>query len=298
MKYESQSIRLNKDFPFSIFKGEGVRGVMPMDVTLHNHHCLELNYAMRGKGVYLIGDSRYSIEAGDIFIINNMEYHMAINTDHLLLKVIVFDPSLVWQGNSMDYLYLKTFFEYKRDFSHRFQNEEIYGEGITLEYIHTIICEMEREWESRRVGYEMVIKALLLKILALLYRFAESSPDSSQKALEFQNRYNRIIDAISFIEAHFQENIRLKQLAELVHMNANYFSTFFRSAMGIPVTGYIMKRRLDYACRLLRTTKLNITEIAYQSGFQSTPYFNRVFKEAYHQAPGAYRREDLQSEGG
>jgi len=289
MEYITAIIQLDTDFPFRLFQGEGASIYPGTALTLHNHHCLELNYAMQGEGHYIIGDREYDILPGDIFIINNLEYHMAVNTSNLILKVIVFDPNLVWQGNSMDYLYIKTFFEYKTGFNHRFRNEDVYDEDITVEYIRTIIFETEREWTCRRAGYEIMIKALLLKMLALLYRFCEASPERSQKALEFQTHYNRIIAAISYIEDHFQEHIKLKQLADMTHMNANYFSTYFKNAMGIPVSNYIIKKRLDYACRLLRTTQLNITEIAYQSGFQSTPYFNKVFKDAYHQPPGSFR---------
>ncbi len=287
MYYCQEQIITEKNFPFSIFNGSGFADspqIQAGGITLHKHDCLEINYTVRGEGVYIIGDKTYPIRQGDMFLINNSEYHAAVNRRDLLLKVLVFDSDLVWQGNSMDYQYLKTFFEWKDGFKHHFTND-----NLMVEYIVTILYEIEQEWEKKQVGYKLIIKALLLKILAILYRYFESSEKYSQKVLKFQSDYNKIVPAIDYIDANYQKELRLEELAALSYMNPNYFSTFFKETMHMNVFSYINRKRISSACLLLNTTKMSVTDIALATGFQNISYFNKVFKAQMHMSPSQFR---------
>lgn len=134
-----------------------------------------------------------------------------------------------------------------------------------------------------------MIKSLLLKLLALLYRRFEETSQYSEKIMRFQNEYIRIIDAVNYIDENFKEPVALKKLAETVHMNQNYFSTYFRNVMNCSVSTYIIRKRLKHACMLLSTTDDSIIEIALDSGFENVPYFNRTFKKHIGITPGEYR---------
>lgn len=287
MNYLSEIIKLDKDFPFAFYNGVGFSEDDFRDgkAYMHNHFCLELNYAL-SDGVYYIGDNQYPIQRGDIFIINNYEYHAARNNSTgVMMKIIVFDPTLVWQNDSMDYQYIKAFYEWKSDFKHRLSgNRNLSGEAAG------IFAEIEREWEEKKAGYMLVIKAQLLKLLALIYRGFEESESHTEAVGKFQNDYMRIVDAVNYIDSHFQEKISLDELAEVVHMNPNYFSTFFCRVMNYPVSVYIIKQRLRYACMRLATSNDSIITIAANAGFHNVPYFNRVFKEHFGRTPMQYRK--------
>lgn len=183
----------------------------------------------------------------------------------------------------MDYLYIKAFYEWKDGFKHR-----LAGEAVPA-HISEIIFEIENEWNEKAAGYQLVIKSLLLKLLALLYRRFEKTGRYSEKILRFQNEYIRIVDAINHIDKNFKETVTLKELSELVHMNQNYFSSYFHRVMNCSVSTYIIRRRLKHACLLLTTTDESITEIALDSGFDNVPYFNRTFKKHLGLTPGEYR---------
>lgn len=286
MIYLTEAFPLDKKFPFTVFKGKGfsAEAVKNGNVYMHNHYCLEINLALSSGGTYYIGDSSYPINKNDIFIINNYEYHYAANfTDEMELMVIIFDPELVWRNEEMDYLYIKAFYEQKDGFKHR-----LAGEAVSSD-ISALILEMEREWNEKAAGFQLVIKSLLLKLLAMLYRVFEESGQYSEKILRFQNEYIRIIDAINYIDRNFKEPVTLKKLAETVHMNQNYFSGFFHSVMNCSVSTYITRRRLKHACLLLATTEDSIIEIASASGYENVPYFNRTFKRHLGMTPGEYR---------
>ncbi|MCW3790244.1 AraC family transcriptional regulator [Paenibacillus sp. LS1] len=289
MEYKTEFILLEKNFPFAFYNGKGFsrddreNGTMFM----HNHYCLEINYAVASGGTYLIGDSSYPIEKDDIFIINNYEYHAALSTSQEMeLKIIVFDPDLIWQNEQMDYQYIKAFYEWSDHFKHRLTRDNQISENIGQ-----IIFDIEQEWNEQATGYRLVIKALLLKMLAILYRSFETTSQYSEKVLQFQNEYIRIIEAINHIDNHFTESITLQELADKVHMNPNYFSTFFSNVMNTPVSAYIIKRRLRYACLKLTTSEDSIISIAMESGFNNVSYFNRTFRKHFGMTPQQYRRQ-------
>ena len=55
------------------------------------------------------------------------------------------------------------------------------------------------------------------------------------------------------------------------------------------IVQFVRQRRLEKACYFLRHTDMNITEIALSSGFNSLPYFNKVFRAHLGITPSAYR---------
>lgn len=292
MLYFTDYTPLAKDFPFDIYENSIPDSVStlidyvpryPDQVLLHSHDFLEVNYVSSGEGTYYIGDETYHCKKGDILIFNNYEYHGGVAIKDFRLKVIVFDPNYIWTGDPLDYRYLKAFYERKADFLHHLSN------NVLTEYITTIIFEIEHEWTRKEEGYKLIIKALLLKMLALLYRGFENSPQIAMQSTAFAKHYEKIAAALNHINDNFSTDITLSTLAEKCHMNPNYFSSYFKSVMNYTPFEYINKKRLDAACQRLLTTDDSITKIALDTGFHSISYFNRVFKSQMNISPQAFR---------
>lgn len=66
-----------------------------------------------------------------------------------------------------------------------------------------------------------------------------------------------------------------------------------RRSWGCTVTEEINRVRLAHACRLLLAGKLNVKEVAYESGFNDLAYFRRRFRALYGQTPAEYRKAPL-----
>lgn len=99
------------------------------------------------------------------------------------------------------------------------------------------------------------------------------------------------IRAARFIREHYYEPLDLTTLAERLHVNPSYLSHLFKQEMGVGLTRYITRIRLEQAQRLLRETNLKITEIAHNVGFDDPRYFNTVFKRHTGVTPTAYREK-------
>ena len=82
--------------------------------------------------------------------------------------VVVFDADLVLSGGE-DYALIRAFYEWKTSFKHR-----IVADSPVLTGILPLMLEIDKEWQQQEIGYRLVIKALLLKLLAMLYRCSEN----------------------------------------------------------------------------------------------------------------------------
>ena len=97
--------------------------------------------------------------------------------------------------------------------------------------------------------------------------------------------------AQQYIDEHYLESLSLESVAAAVHVNKNYLSDLFSKRMGMTLTDYRNKLRLDYAKRLLlsRQEESSINDVALDSGFESNSQFSKVFKRATGMSPQQYR---------
>jgi len=111
---------------------------------------------------------------------------------------------------------------------------------------------------------------------ALALEAAASEPEAVKKA-------KRIIKVGS------GEDISLGVVARAVNVSAGYFSELFHKTTGMTFTDYVARVRVEKVKNLLQNPRLQITTIAYDTGFQSLSQFNRVFKQVTGMSPRAYR---------
>ncbi|WP_213484543.1 response regulator transcription factor [Thermobacillus xylanilyticus] len=101
-----------------------------------------------------------------------------------------------------------------------------------------------------------------------------------------------VAEAVRYIDEHLPEPLRLKDIADQVHLNPSYFSVLFKEQMGITYSDYVTRRRIQRAKELLVKTKLPIGDIAQKVGYIHVKYFNKMFKEYEHCTPGEYRKQN------
>ena len=144
--------------------------------------------------------------------------------------------------------------------------------------------------ENRKEGQggRLLILADILRILTFLIRYYQKDrKDDNETELlkDKKNDMKRLEEAFRFINAHYMEKISLKQVAEQVFMSENYFSSYFKRAANISFIDYITDLRLRKANELMRTTDMNMYEIALESGFNNMANFYRIYKKHVGELP-------------
>jgi len=92
------------------------------------------------------------------------------------------------------------------------------------------------------------------------------------------------------MEANFRFNLSLEEYAKLCHRSLSSFKRDFQESFQESPGKWLLRKRLDYAAAQLRHSKLNVTEIAFESGFEDVSHFSRVFKEQFNASPLAFRK--------
>ena len=92
------------------------------------------------------------------------------------------------------------------------------------------------------------------------------------------------------MELNFRYNLSLEEYAKLCHRSLSSFKREFQAHFQESPGKWLLQKRLDHSAALLRNSKMNVTEIAFESGFEDVSHFSRVFKERFHVSPMAYRQ--------
>lgn len=101
----------------------------------------------------------------------------------------------------------------------------------------------------------------------------------------------RILAAIRYMELNFKRKIRREKLASVAALSESRFSHLFRCETGLNYREYLLRIRLQEACRLLRGTELTILEIAQQVGIDSQSRLAAMLKRRFQVTPLEYRRK-------
>lgn len=267
-------------FPFNFFNSKKDKKNYEF---LHYHDCLEINYVVSGNGVNFIDNNSYIMNKGDLFIINNLSHHMAISNNNLEMKILTFNPDLIFINDISNYDYLKSFYSKKNKSTNKINLSE-----DNIDIVKNIIMQIELEWKTKKLGYQLFIKSKLMNLLAIIYRTLETSENNGSLSKE-QVNFEKIRNSIEYLNHNYNKDISLLDLASLSNMSKNYYCTFFKQVMHMTTIQYVDLIRINKATLLLKTTSKSILEIAGDIGYNNLSSFNVAFKKITNQTPRNYR---------
>jgi transcriptional regulator GlxA family with amidase domain len=102
----------------------------------------------------------------------------------------------------------------------------------------------------------------------------------------------RLLRAKDRMDAASHEEWPVRRLARVSCVSEAHFARSFKEAFGVPPHRYLLTRRLERATALLRDTDLSITEIAFQTGWNSLGTFGRTFRDVTGESPGELRARE------
>lgn len=244
----------------------------------HTHNCSELFYVIEGQGQFLIENQTYPVSAYDLVIVNPNVYHTEVSLNASPLKYIVLgveglELAAVDEEDNTNFCIIN------------FKNHR---ENILL-----CLQNMLSEIEKKHTGYEIVCQDLMEILIVLLGRqtnFSTILAPVSKKTSRLCGSTKRYIDA------HYQENITLDQLAEVSHVSKYHLAHAFTEEYGISPINYLISKRISEAEHLLKTTDFSLSLISNTTGFSSSSYFAQIFRKQKGMSPTEFRKLSRKSE--
>jgi AraC-like DNA-binding protein len=276
----------SRPFPFELLHTDGPANNMRL---FHWHDFMELSCVTRGTGRYEIEKKVFTVRAGDIVIINNIERHRVTYdpSDPLHETVMHFAPDLLCarDASGLDARYLRLFLYDGATFSNK---PELHGR--VRGELTRLVAEIRREYRDRRPWHELMIKAKLLTLVTCLMRECRVAETGDPRMLAVRKRnIARLERILAEVRKSFREQIHLDDIAKRFSMNPSYFSDYFRRNLGITFREYLAQARVQEALRLLGEDRMSTTEIAFACGFNTSAGFYAAFKKSTGLPPGEYR---------
>lgn len=91
-------------------------------------------------------------------------------------------------------------------------------------------------------------------------------------------------------KSYGDENLSIELIAARLRISSGYLSSVFKKNTGMTISHYLTQTRIENSRKLLKNSRLSLSDICKKSGYRDYNYFSRVFKENTGMTPSEYRR--------
>ena len=277
--------KITTDFGSSILAKKHTEFLKKIKAFWHFHPEIELVYVNKGKGKRHIGNHLSYFNNSQLLLIGSYLPHNGF-TDRLTTygseTLIQFKPDFLGDA----------FFEVPemKPISILFEKAK---KGILFGVKTKQKLGPKIERLSEKKGFKQIL--ILLEILHTLSKSEDYTLlNADGFALETQPQNNSKLDLIfKHINANFNKHISLDEIANLASMTVPAFCRFFKKTTGKTFTKIVNEYRIVHATKLLSESKISITDICFECGFNNFSHFNKLFKEFTGKSASKYRGEVL-----
>lgn len=253
-------------------------------VPWHWHEAMEFCYVQAGRVKVATAGQSQTFQKGEAFFINSNVLTAMTDADGCIMDSHLFHPVLL--GG-----HFKSVFEtkYLNPVTQNRQLDLFPVRGKTgaqrqllqkLRQLSLLQAQQDVEFQTRNCLSEIWL--LLL----------EELKHADLKASAVKNQ-DRILTMLSYIQENFDKKLTLQEIADAGAVSTRECLRCFRMSIRQSPIEYLTQYRIQAATKLLETTRLSISEIAMRTGWGSSSYFTKTFRELRGKTPNTHRKEYL-----
>lgn len=254
-------------------------------LTYHSHDFTEVKVVLSGNFTYIIDDTSYEVGKGNIIFMRPGVKHIKVIPEGVQIEE--FNYGL---GN----------FQIKNlppNYLIEPEADSVYSMPIYLPEIIKCINETIIEQEKNEPYCDLLIKASILKLTALLYRGMSANKEKSEKArLNFTNseKTNIVNTILQYLSQNYMKQISLYRIAHNMYLSPVYISKIFKEETGESPINHLIRIRLTKANELLSSGNIPIKTVARNVGYEDAYYFSKLYKKYYGIPPSVEKRTNIQ----
>lgn len=239
-------------------------------IGLHKHTFFHYIYVYEGEGEIVLDSIKMKLTKGSIYLVQPVMNHEFTALDSGMSTIeIKFDV-----GES-----------------------ELFARMCTLPLclnvkdtdIYSVLSKMVYEAEHGDKYSNMMMEIKFHEMMTTLFR----SNDKLNISRKGESKNNRFSEIFAYINKNLQNQITLKDLADIVHMDSVYFLKQFKIITGTTPMSYVRNARIERAKKLLDNSDMNITQISSSVGFSSVHHFSNTFKKTVGCSPVRYKEREI-----
>lgn len=170
----------------------------------------------------------------------------------------------------------------RSDYSTRYNLKQVQLDRLLEHYRDSIDILLD----TPELVDEALIESKLREFVILMTKKSDAPSEMDFLASMFKPYFARFEEVI---QQNLYADLSLEELAKLCHMSLSTFKRKFGEVYSESPKKYITRLKIDKAMRLLEQKDLRISDIVFQTGFDSVSTFNRAFKVQTGKTPSQYR---------
>ena len=246
-------------------------------MNMHIHDCYEIYYSISGGKQFLIDNQFYTIQPGDVFVMNQYESHYLTQIDSEIHEriVIAIHPDFLKQLSSTHTDLSECFTKRTLGFSHKL--------SLTKEQQNQFLYYTKKITSTEGYGQDLAERATFIQLMLLLNAAYQATTESSLAL-----KPNKQVDEILlYINQNIYEMLTIEDLANHFFLSSSYICRMFKSATGMTINKYITARRISIAKSLL-AEGLSVNEVCIRCGYNDYSNFVKTFNKAVGMSPQKY----------
>jgi len=165
------------------------------------------------------------------------------------------------------------------------QNDE--QRGKIRQALEGLYLGGNRDTDYDQLLCQSIFHTVLLSVMKIVAGLDKAVSSAEQLSAADKKKHWLIAEVKSYINHHYQQQITLDDLASFLGVSQYHLSRIFNEESGFSLPEYLTMVRMERAKILLSEGRLNISQVAYQVGYEDSGYFSKVFKKHFGLSPSA-----------
>jgi AraC-like DNA-binding protein len=262
---------------FSIRTLESILNGKDLMQERHRHDFFFIIVVERGRGDHEVDFMSYKVKDHSIFFLRPGQVH------RLNLK-----------ASSTGYV-----IEFSRDYvySHDKESNQLLRKASGKNFcqfgssgfkkINSVLNSLFEEYETRQGGYREALRANMKLFFIQLIRQRKTMSSSSNKEKGYQQE--RLEEFLELVETQLTTNKQVRHYADAMNLSQYQLNAITKESLGKTSSEIIDEYVVLEAKRYLIATSNQVSQIAYQLGYDDASYFIRFFKKHTGHSPEAFR---------
>lgn len=257
-----------------------------LEAVTYGFYCIALKKNFKAKMRY--GQQHYDFDEGVMsFFAPNQVVITEIRDDWELEGLwLVIHPDFLQGFSLVKDIRKFGFFSYS-------VNEALHLSEVEEQTISQLLQSISKE---SQVSTDTFSQEIIIKQIELLLSYCDRFYHR-QFLTRKQASNNLLSNFEKLLEEYFEKNLTeiegipsVSYFSERLNLSRNYLSDMLRSTTGQSTQQHIQQKLIDRAKELLTSSELNVSEIAYQLGFEHPQSFHKLFKNKTNLSPLEFRQ--------
>lgn len=251
----------------------------------HYHNCYQIVIVEKGYIEFMVNCMLQRVNCGAIIMVGSDLPHGVVSfSDDIKVTLLHIPHTTISWCSCIPELEKSVQFIRESQFGYIFKSNSLHKKTILI----------SRKLQKSSGFQQMSVLFELLDLLSKELAVERLVTNPDQQPI-LHNPHQAVIEkAIDYLYKHFQEELVLENIAEYVHQNPSALCRAFKKRTGYTIFQFANRLRIEQACQLLRSTDLNVTQVAFQVGFNSFSCFSVQFQRIVHLSPTEYREKVME----